>query len=101
MLGGMGQLGEGSIPSQFMGWFSELSKKQELIERNGSTYSVTNYKPLALVYATIDMLKKYDAVNVLSVPRLMCTNNRESAFCTGPTQVGYYQCPTSPYRLCP
>ena len=54
-----------------MGWFSELSKKQELIERNGSTYSVTNYKPLALVYATIDMLKKYDAVNVLSVPRSM------------------------------
>ena len=83
MLGGMGQLGEGSIPSQFMGWFSELSKKQELIERNGSTYSVTNYKPLALVYATIDMLKKYDAVNVLSVPRLMCTDNRESAFQVG------------------
>ena len=66
MLGGMGQLGEGSIPSQFMTWFSDLSKKQELIERNGSTYSVTNYKPLALVYTTIEMLKKYDAVNVLS-----------------------------------
>ena len=83
MLGGMGQLGEGSIPSQFMTWFSDLSKKQELIERNGSTYSVTNYKPLALVYTTIEMLKKYDAVNVLSVPRLMCTDNRESAFQVG------------------
>ena len=29
------------------------------------------------------MLKKYDAVNVLSVPRLMCTDNRESAFQVG------------------
>lgn len=83
MLGGTGQLGEGSVPGQFMSWFSELSKKQELIERNGSTYSVTNYKPLALIYSTIEMLKKYDAVNVLSVPRLMCTDNRESSFQVG------------------
>lgn len=83
MLGGMGQLGEGSVPSQFMTWFSELSKKEELVERNGSTYSVTNYEPLALIYSTIEMLKKYDAVNVLSVPRLMCTDNRESSFQVG------------------
>lgn len=83
MLGGTGQLGEGTVPGQFMSWFSELSKKQELIERNGSTYSVTNYKPLALIYSTIEMLKKYDAVNVLSVPRLMCTDNRESSFQVG------------------
>ena len=83
MLGGMGQLGEGSIPSQFLTWFSDLSQKQEFIERNGSTYQTTNYEPLALIYATIDMLKKYDAVNVLSVPRLMCTDNKESSFQVG------------------
>ena len=83
MLGGMGQLGEGSIPSQFTEWFNELSRTEELVDRNGSTYSVTNYEPLALVYATIDMLKKYDAVNVLSVPRLMCTDNKESSFQVG------------------
>ncbi|MDO4785829.1 MAG: type II secretion system secretin GspD [Fretibacterium sp.] len=83
MLGGTGQLGEGTVPGQFMTWFSELSKKEELIERNGSTYSVTNYEPLALIYSTIEMLKKYDAVNVLSVPRLMCTDNRESSFQVG------------------
>ena len=83
MLGGMGQLGEGSVPSQFAQWFSELSKKEELVERNGSTYSVKNYKPLALIYASIEMLKKYDAVNVLSVPRLMCTDNKESSFQVG------------------
>ena len=83
MLGGMGQLGEGNIPSQFMEWFNELSREEELLDRNGSTYSVTNYKPLALVYTTLDMLKKYDAVNVLSVPRLMCTDNKESSFQVG------------------
>jgi general secretion pathway protein D len=83
MLGGMGQLGEGAVPSQFLEWFNELSRSEELVDRNGSTYSVTNYQPLALVYATIDMLKKYDAVNVLSVPRLMCTDNKESSFQVG------------------
>ena len=83
MLGGMGQLGEGSVPGQFTQWFSELSKKQELLERGGSTYTVTNYKPLGMIYTTIDMLKKYDAVNVLSVPRLMCTDNKESSFLVG------------------
>lgn len=83
LLGGMGNLGEGSIPSQFLEWFSDLSKKEEFLERNGSTYTVTNFEPLAMVYTTIDMLKKYDAVNVLSVPRLMCTDNKESSFQVG------------------
>jgi general secretion pathway protein D len=83
MLGGMGQIGEGAVPGQFLEWFNELSRKEELIERNGSTYSITNYQPLALVYATIDLLKKYDAVNVLSMPRLMCTDNKESSFQVG------------------
>jgi general secretion pathway protein D len=83
MMGGMGQLGEAAIPSQFMEWFNELSRSEQLLDRNGSTYTVTNYEPLALVYATIEMLKKYDAVNVLSVPRLMCTDNKESSFQVG------------------
>jgi general secretion pathway protein D len=83
MMGGSMQLGEGAVPSQFMQWFNELSRTEELIDRNGSTYSVTNYDPLALAYATVEMLKKYDAVNVLSVPRLMCTDNKESSFQVG------------------
>jgi general secretion pathway protein D len=83
MLGGLGQLGEGSVPSQFTEWFNELSRSEELVDRNGSTYSVTNYKPLALIYTTVEMLKKYDAVNILSVPRLMCTDNKESSFQVG------------------
>ena len=83
LIGGNMALGESGVPSQFMQWFNDLSKREELLDRNGSTYSVTNYNPMALMYATINMLKKYNAVNVLSVPRLMCTDNKESSFQVG------------------
>ncbi len=84
MLGGMGQLGEGTVPNQFLEWFNDLSREEKLVDNaNGTTSSITNYKPLALIYTTIDMLKRYDAVNVLSVPRLMCTDNKESSFQVG------------------
>ena len=66
-----------------MTWFNDLSKREELLDRNGSTYSVTNYNPMAMMYATIDLLKRYNAVNILSVPRLMCTDNKESSFQVG------------------
>ncbi len=66
LLGGNMSLGEGSVPSQFMTWFNDLSKREELLERNGSTYTVTNYQPMGLMYATIELLKRYDAINVLS-----------------------------------
>ena len=83
LIGGNMALGESSVPSTFMTWFNDLSKREELLERGGSTYTVTNYNPMALMYATINMLKKYNAVNVLSVPRLMCTDNKESSFQVG------------------
>ncbi len=83
LIGGNMTFGESSVPSTFMQWFNDLSKREELLERGGSTYSVTNYNPMALMYATINMLKKYNAVNVLSVPRLMCTDNKESSFQVG------------------
>ncbi|MBR0257496.1 MAG: type II secretion system secretin GspD [Synergistaceae bacterium] len=83
LMGGNLSLGESSVPSTFMQWFNDLSKREELLDRNGSTYSVTNYNPMALMYATIDLLKRYNAVNILSVPRLMCTDNKESSFQVG------------------
>ncbi len=83
LIGANMSLGESTVPSTFMQWFNDLSKREELLERGGSTYSVTNYNPMALMYATINMLKKYNAVNVLSVPRLMCTDNKESSFQVG------------------
>ncbi len=83
LLGGNMSLGENTVPSQFMTWFNDLSKREELLDRNGSTYSITNYHPMGLMYATIDLLKRYGAVNILSVPRLMCTDNKESSFQVG------------------
>ena len=83
LLGGNVSLGESAVPSQFMTWFNDLSKREELLDRNGSTYTVTNYNPMALMYATIDLLRRYNAVNILSVPRLMCTDNKESSFQVG------------------
>ncbi|MBR1673036.1 MAG: type II secretion system secretin GspD [Fretibacterium sp.] len=84
MLGGMAQVGESSIPSQFMTFYSDLSKKQRIeYDVHGNAYQTTETEPLALMYATVEMLKKYDAVNVLSVPRLMCTDNKESSFQVG------------------
>ena len=83
LLGGNMSLGEASVPSTFMTWFNDLSKREELLDRNGSTYTVTNYNPMALMYATIDLLRRYNAVNILSVPRLMCTDNKESSFQVG------------------
>ena len=83
LLGGNMSLGESTVPSTFMTWFNDLSKREELLDRNGSTYTVTNYNPMALMYATIDLLRRYNAVNILSVPRLMCTDNKESSFQVG------------------
>lgn len=83
LLGGNMSLGESSVPSTFMTWFNDLSKREELLERGGSTYTVTNYNPMGLMYATIDLLRRYNAVNILSVPRLMCTDNKESSFQVG------------------
>ena len=83
LIGGNMALGESTVPSTFMQWFNDLSKKEELLDRNGSTYTITNYNPMALMFATINLLKKYNAVNVLSVPRLMCTDNKESSFQIG------------------
>lgn len=84
MLGGMAQVGESSIPSQFMTFYSELSKKQRIeYDIHGNAYQTTETQPLALMYATVDLLKRYNAVNILSVPRLMCTDNKESSFQVG------------------
>ena len=84
MLGGMAQVGESSIPSQFMTFYTDLSKKQRIeYDIHGNAYQTTETQPLALMYATVDLLKRYNAVNILSVPRLMCTDNKESSFQVG------------------
>ena len=44
---------------------------------------MTNTQGAGLVYAYIKLLNKFDAVNVLSMPRLMCTDNLQSSLQVG------------------
>jgi general secretion pathway protein D len=90
LIGGGVQLGETGVPEQFQGLFNDILRKEEWMpekQNADGTYtpahSVTNYNPMPLAYVAIDMLKKYDAINVLSMPRLMCTDNKESSFQVG------------------
>ena len=77
------QLGNTAVPSDIQTLYQSLITKEELVERNGSTYSVTNTQGAGLVYAYIKLLNKFDAVNVLSMPRLMCTDNLQSSLQVG------------------
>ena len=47
--------------------------EEKTTDEFGNVTTTTTYEGKALVYATINMLKKYDAINVLSMPRLLCT----------------------------
>ncbi|MDO5114978.1 MAG: type II secretion system secretin GspD [Synergistaceae bacterium] len=77
------QLGNTGVPSDIQQLYQSLITTEELVDRNGSTYSVTNTQGAGLVYAYIKLLNKFDAINVLSMPRLMCTDNLESSLQVG------------------
>ncbi|MBQ7592980.1 MAG: type II secretion system secretin GspD [Synergistaceae bacterium] len=84
LLGGTGTLGEGSVPSTFMTIYNDsLRREEHYYDRAGNLYTTTEFSPVPFMYATIELLKKYNAVNVLSVPRLMCLDNKESSFQVG------------------
>ncbi len=84
-----GQAGLGNttgIPSEFVNWFRDLTRVEEEITNpitGEVTGTKTTYEGKALIYATINMLKKYDAINVLSMPRLLCTDNMPSELQVG------------------
>ena len=79
----------GAVPGTIIDWFQELSKTEEQYrtgtDSNGNpTYGIkTTRKGMGLIYAYVDLLKKFDAINVLSMPRLMCTNNLPSELQVG------------------
>nr|WP_321499730.1 type II secretion system secretin GspD [uncultured Dethiosulfovibrio sp.] len=81
-------LGGAGVPSTFVDWFKDLSKTEEFQwvqdpDGNWTREKATNYSGNALVYAYIQLLNKYDAINILSMPRLMCTDNKESSLLVG------------------
>ncbi len=84
LMGGTFSLGEGSVPSTFMTLYNDSLKREEVYhDYNGTLYTQTEFSPVPFMYATVELLKKYNAVNILSVPRLMCLDNKESSFQVG------------------
>jgi general secretion pathway protein D len=85
VLAGQAALGNATgIPSEFVDWFRDLTKVEErYYDEKDNLITSTTYEGKALIYATINMLKKYDAINVLSMPRLLCTDNMPSELQVG------------------
>ncbi|MDR1472697.1 MAG: type II secretion system secretin GspD [Synergistaceae bacterium] len=84
LIGGNVQLGATSVPAQFMQWFTEMTRTEKVnYDENGNAVTTRNIKGMGLVYAYIKMLNNFNAINVLSMPRLMCTDNMESALQVG------------------
>ncbi len=85
VLAGQAALGNPTgIPSEFVNWFRDLTRVEEKeYDQKGNLVTTTKYEGKSLIYATINMLKKYDAINVLSMPRLLCTDNMESELQVG------------------
>lgn len=76
---GSAQIGSTSIPSQFVDLYNKMITTEKLeYDKNDNAHTITNTEGKGLVYAYVKMLNKYDAINVLSMPRLMCTDNLQS-----------------------
>jgi len=84
LIGGNAQLGAQGVPQQFMQWFSEMTKQEDITyDAHGNTVTTTSVKGMGLVYAYIKMLNQFNSINILSMPRLMCTDNMPSALQVG------------------
>jgi general secretion pathway protein D len=79
------QLGNASVPSEFIEYFRDLTTVEERVydETTDTWYDQTTYDSKALIYSYIKMTKQFDAINVLSMPRLLCTDNMESELQVG------------------
>ena len=80
VLAGNIQLGESGVPSEFLSWFNDISKT-EVKDDDGDI--TTTYETQGLMYAYVRLLNKYNAINVLSMPRILCTDNKESQLMVG------------------
>jgi general secretion pathway protein D len=84
VLGGSAQLGSSGLPAQFMEWFTEMTREEEIhYDANGNAIATSTIKGMGLIYSYIKMLNQFNAINVLSMPRLMCTDNMPSALQVG------------------
>ena len=78
------QLGSTGVPSEIQSLYQSLITQETYHETtNGNGYTTTDTVGAALAYAYIKLLNKFDAINVLSMPHLMCTDNLKSSLQVG------------------
>ncbi|MDY2984623.1 MAG: type II secretion system secretin GspD [Synergistes jonesii] len=78
------QLGNTVVPSDIQTLYQSLITKEKLeYDDKGNAHTLKDTQGAALVYAYIKLLNKFDAINVLSMPRLMCTDNLKSSLQVG------------------
>jgi len=79
VIAGNAQLGTASVPSDIISLYQSLITEEKVTyDANGNAVTTTNTNGKALMYAYVKLLNKFDAINVLSMPRLMCTDNLPS-----------------------
>jgi len=84
LVAGQVVMGESGVPSAFLEWYRSLMTHEEIkYDDRGNSYKITEYDSKALLYSYVKLLNKYDAINVLSMPRLLCTDNKESTLQVG------------------
>ncbi|MCL1941576.1 MAG: type II secretion system protein GspD, partial [Synergistaceae bacterium] len=77
-------LGSGGVPPTFLDWFNRLmTDEEEYTDAYGNIRTRTVTNAAGLIYAYVELLKQFDAINVLSMPRIMCMDNQESSFQIG------------------
>ncbi len=79
------QLGSTSVPAEIINYFQDLTTtEREVYDDDGDIVgTITEYDSKALVYSYIRLTKQFDAINVLSMPRLLCTDNMPSELQVG------------------
>ncbi|MDR1019308.1 MAG: type II secretion system secretin GspD [Synergistaceae bacterium] len=84
LMGGNAQLGSQGVPAEFLQWFREMTKTEDTYyDQHGNLVTTNNTQGMGLVYAYIKMLNTFNAINILSMPRLMCTDNLPSVLQVG------------------
>lgn len=74
------QMGNNSVPAEIMSLYEKMVTTQEVVTNaaGNNVGTLTNTQGAGLVYAFVQLMNKYDSINVLSMPQIMCTDNLES-----------------------
>ena len=85
VIAGNVQLGNTGVPSDVQQLYQSLMTNEEVItnQAGNAVGTTTSTQGAGLMYAYIRLLNKFDAINVLSMPRLLCTDNLESSLQVG------------------